>query len=239
MEFKTTPFRHQLQEFEKYKDKNFVALFHEMGTGKTKLVIDILRYKCYNHGKALKTLIICPKIAIHNWKEEIELHSSLSKYTELLIGTKQKKIEKLNTKGKTIFIVNFESVKSIYNNLLLEWDCIIVDESQRIKNPRAICTKAILSLSKIPKYRYILSGTPILNNPIDIFTQAKFLDNGYTFGRSFSVFKTQYFEDKNAWMKVSSSKSLKYFPKLELKLDKMEEFRSKILSFSSIIKNLS
>ena len=65
MEFKSSPFKHQLEEFNKIKNLPYFALFHEMGLGKTKLVIDLLRYKCYQEKRPLKTLVIAPKIAWH------------------------------------------------------------------------------------------------------------------------------------------------------------------------------
>jgi SNF2 family DNA or RNA helicase len=98
--------------------------------------------------------------------------------------------------------------KALHDDLM-DWkpDIIIADESQRLKNPKAKRTKLAVMLADQAMYKYILSGTPILNNAMDIFSQFAFLDGGETFGRNFFVFRAKYFEDKNAGMPTQ-----KYFP---------------------------
>jgi len=83
---------------------------------------------------------------------------------------------------------------------LVSWGIkiIIADESHRLKTPGSKTTKAAITLANHCNYRYILTGTPILKNLMDFYSQFKFLDGGKTFGSNFSFFKSKYFYDKNA-----------------------------------------
>lgn len=68
--------------------------------------------------------------------------------------------------------------------LNFEWEYVILDESQAIKNPDAISTKAVQLLKA--RNRFILSGTPLQNNTYDIYAQFNFLNPGLLGGREFS-----------------------------------------------------
>jgi len=232
MEFKTKPFDHQLQTLEKIKDKDYFALFWEMGTGKTKEAVDFLRYKCYQKKQVLRTLIVCPKIATYNWKKEIEMHSSLVKQAEILVGTKSKRLKLLNNRSKNIFIINFEGTVTLHKELLQKWDLIIVDESQRIKNFKAKQSKSLVQIGSLSNYRLILSGTPILNTPMDIFNQYLFLDHGATFGTNFFSFRNEYFNR----IDIQLGKDGARFPKFVLFEHKKEQLHRKIMGIADVRK---
>src|SRR5690606_16905045 len=68
----------------------------------------------------------------------------------------------------------------------------IVDESQRIKNPKAARSKAVHKLAPLAQYRYILSGTPVTNNPADAFSQFEFLESGVLGTTSYRAFVAEY-----------------------------------------------
>ena len=134
----TQPFEHQLEILEKIKSLDNYAIFWEMGTGKTRLMIDYVRYLSYEKHRPIKVLIICPKIAIYNWLNEFRKFSKLEQYVEILQGTKEDRINKLISYVKTIFIVNFEGARILEDTLnKIIFDLIIVDESQKIKNYKA------------------------------------------------------------------------------------------------------
>lgn len=61
---------------------------------------------------------------------------------------------------------------------------IVCDESSKIKNPQAKCSKALHRLGKISEYNLILTGTPITNSPLDFFSQYKFLDESLSLSHS-------------------------------------------------------
>ena len=77
MEYKLKPWAHQARVIDKVlkEDRDFFALFHDMGAGKTKSSSEIYRGKCYKHKKLLRALIICPVAVLENWKREILTHT--------------------------------------------------------------------------------------------------------------------------------------------------------------------
>ena len=228
MEFKTKQFRHQAETLDSIKELNYYALFWEMGTGKTKEAIDFIRYKCYQEKRVMRVLVICPKIALKNWENEFEMHSSMVKYVEILSGTKKKRLEKLGYSNKQIFIINFEGTVSIFKELIQHWDVIIVDESQRIKSPKAKQSKAIVQLGTYAKNRMILSGTPVLNSPMDIYNQYLFLDHGKTFGTNFYAFRNKYFSRFD----IQSGTNGRAFTKYTLLKHLEDEMHKQIMSIA-------
>lgn len=189
--FKTEPYIHQLNALKFLSIKKYGALLMEMGTGKTKVIIDKIS-ELYLANLIKKVLVIVPNTIVENWKQEIEKHSIITTEPILINGySRKKRVEQLQKDG-VYYIINYEAVKSLYTDLAyISWDVIICDESTYIKNPFAQRTKIITKLvQKIP-YRYIMSGMPITQSPIDIFAQYRFL-NPYIFGWSFVAFRNQY-----------------------------------------------
>lgn len=236
MKFKIQPWKHQLDVLERVKDLNQFAILAEMGTGKTGTLINILRYKFNERKKILKTLIITPPITISNWKVEWEKHSDvdLSKIV-LLKGSEKDRIKKFTAafekQENFIAIMNYEStlMKDLFNILTL-WkpEVLVLDESHKVKSLQSKRTKQIIKLSSIPQYKYLLTGTPILNSPMDLFSQFLILDGGETFGKNFWAFRGVYFVDKNAHMP-----SHKKFPNWQIKPGSLEKI-SKLMSSKSV-----
>lgn len=151
------------------------ALFMEMGTGKTKVALDLMAYK----KKADYLLWICP--------------CSLK-------GTIEEERQKWHPELK-LHVVGVESIGSsnrIYAELLEELshqNCIfaVVDESLKIKNGGAKRTQRLLTISKLCEYKLILNGTPLTNNVLDLYTQFQFL-SPLILSESLLVFKNKYCE---------------------------------------------
>ncbi len=214
MKFKIKPWGHQLKAIHIAAPLPEFALLMDMGTGKTATTINILRAKYYEHKRVLRTLILCPIVVCENWRREFELHSNVAGRVVVLTGTAKQRIklwqEAIAKHGTVIAIMNYEGlgISTLYTLMqAYKFEAIVCDESQRIKNPRAKRTAAAIKLADMAAYKYILSGTPILNNPMDIFSQYRFLDGGRTFGANFFSFRAKYFVDKNAGMPRD-----KYFP---------------------------
>lgn len=200
MEFKTSPKAHQLALLELSKDLDFKGVFWEMGTGKTKFAIDWIRYKFYHHGQVLNTLIVAPKIALINWKDEFIKHSSSGSIVYPLIKAVDRRRKLLESvKHPAIFVTNFEAIAKLEQTLIeKKIDIIVVDESHLIKNPTAKVTKSVHSLARYSKYRLALTGTPMPNGALDVWSQAYFLDFGATFGTSYFGYRNSFFRDENA-----------------------------------------
>lgn len=200
------PWNHQLRVIKAAAPVPEFALFFEQGTGKTPATVNILRYKCMAHKRPLRTLVLCPPVVCENWRREFYAHSKLGDLVVVLKGSGKKRLELLRKgieKGKTIFVTNYESMQMApLVGELHNWspEVLIADESQRCKSPQSKRAKQVAQLADRTLYRYILSGTPILNSPMDAFQQFRILDRGATFGCNFFVFRTKYFYDKNANM---------------------------------------
>ena len=186
------PFRHQRYAVTMIVKKKQYGLFIEMGLGKTKAVVDAYLY-LKARGELKNALIICPKPVILSWKEELEKHGE--KGYVILTGTKRQRLKLLNL--DKINIINYAGVLML-KDILLKFNTkeslIVLDESSKIKNPDAKRTKLITHLFRCTRYRVILSGTPITQSPIDIFSQYQFLST-YIFNmKSWYAFRNTYCE---------------------------------------------
>lgn len=211
------PYKHQVGALKKALDLDkATALFMEPGTGKTRVAID---FTGINHleGKINKVLVICPNVAIEVWVDQIAeyLPSMIERQVIPLssdnIGSVNRRKEVLNGNRKvnclTYCIVNYDvianqqrltdegkvQVVKRMKDAILKWrpDMVILDESHYIKHATSARTRAILSIGARSKYRMALSGTPITNSPMDIFSQFKFLDPSI-FGTRWVPFKHRY-----------------------------------------------
>lgn len=171
-----------------------VAILAEMGTGKTLISIGIAGY-LYLQKEINKLLIVAPLSITKVWEEEFQKFADFDYQLEVLEGPTKEKSETLrNLFGikLQVAVVNYESCWRMEKEIAL-WkpDMIICDESSKIKNPQAKQSKALHRLGKISKHNMILTGTPVTNNPLDFFSQYKFLDESI-FGGSYYSFRARY-----------------------------------------------
>lgn len=95
-----------------------------------------------------------------------------------------------------VFIVNYEKVwrdgiGGIFLRKTFGLDCVICDESHRIKTPRSKCSMYLSKLGKVVSHRYLVTGTPLAENPTDVYAQYKFLDPTI-FGTNLGKFRDEY-----------------------------------------------
>jgi SNF2 family DNA or RNA helicase len=118
----------------------------------------------------------------------------------VLLGDKKHRIKELEElesfpfRTLKVAVINYESTwrEGIFEALLgFQPDLVIADESQRIKTHDAEQSKAMHQLGDIAKYKLILSGTPVQNNAMDIYSQYRFLDST-VFGTNFYAFRSRY-----------------------------------------------
>lgn len=211
---------------------NCLGIFFEIGTGKSRTTIEILRHRCARDQRLLRTLVLAPKIVLTNWKREILKYSKiLDRDIVVLIGSHAKRCKEFTeavgvdgqlTKNK-IVITNYEALTmpKLYS-LLMSWqpEVVIADEAHRLKNPESKRAKAAIGIGDTARFRYGLTGTPILNSAMDVFNIFRFLDSGESFGRNFYKFRAVYFEDQNA----SWSGNQGYFPKYSPRAETYAEF---------------
>ena len=241
--FKTKPYAHQLTALEKSWNKETYAYFMEMGTGKTKVLIDNLAM-LYDKGKVDGALIIAPKGVIGTWyNQEIPTHlpdhiESVSVLWQALITKKQK--ESLDCLFETeeklhILIMNVEALSTPKGTqfaskfLSCHRAMVAIDESTTIKNSSAKRTKNILSLAKFAKYRRIMTGSPVTKNPLDLYSQCEFLDPWLLNFQSFYAFRNRYAEMKTINARGRSIQVVNYFKNIGELSDKLKGFSYRVL----------
>jgi SNF2 family DNA or RNA helicase len=201
--FKSKPFAHQSKALEMSWDKEVFAYFMEMGTGKSKVLIDNIAM-LYNAGKINAALIIAPKGVYKNWFDS-EIPNHMPDYVEKKIGLwktdpNAKDLKPLFSTGAElhILIMNVEAfstkkgVDFAKKFLSCHKTIIGVDESTTIKNPMAKRTRAIIELGLKCKFKRILTGSPVTKSPLDLFSQCYFLSPFLLGHESFYTFKTRY-----------------------------------------------
>ena len=238
--FKTKPYQHQKDALEKSWNRDSFAYFMEMGTGKTKVLIDNLAL-LYEKNKVDGALIIAPKGVVGTWfNQELPTHlpkrvKNMTVLWQSNINKKQK--EKLNfeQKGLHILIMNVEAFSTqkgfsyAEKFLTSHKSMMAIDESTTIKNPRAKRTKNILLLSKAAKYRRIMTGSPVTRNPLDLYSQCEFLDPKHLDFPSYYAFRNRYAEMKTMFLSGRSVQVVGGFRHLEELSESLKAFSYRIL----------
>ena len=241
--FKTKPYAHQLKALEISWDKKCFAYFMEMGTGKSKVLIDNSAM-LYDHGKINGVLIVAPKGVYKNWYSS-EIPTHLPDHIEKNVVLWQANITKqqqknLNTLFETgtdlhVLIMNVESLstkkgvdfaaKFINSHETL----MAIDESTTIKNPEAKRTKNIVELGKNAKYKRILTGSPVTKSPLDLYKQCEFLDPWLLDHTSWYTFRTRYAVMKNMSFNGRTFQKVVGYKNLGELSEKLKPFSNRVL----------
>ena len=241
--FKTKPYAHQLTALEKSWNRETYAYFMEMGTGKTKVLIDNLAM-LYDKGKVNGALIIAPKGVVGTWyNQELPTHlpdhiDNMTILWQSHITKKQQ--EKLNTLFETgeklhILVMNVEAfstekgMKFAAKFLSCHNTLMAIDESTTIKNPKAKRTKNIIDLARHSKYRRIMTGSPVTKNPLDLFSQCYFLDPFHLNHESYYSFRMRYAIMKTANISGRRIELVAGFRNLGELSDKLKPFSYRVL----------
>ena len=151
-------------------------------------------------GKIERVLVVAPTSVCSVWPHDISDFANFKTRVGVLLGTKDKRLRELDAvknhpiKALKICVINYESVwrDDIFDSIVsFAPDMVIADESQRIKTHDAQQSKGMHRLGDLAKYKLILSGTPVQNNAIDIFSQYRFLDPT-VFGMNYYAFRNRY-----------------------------------------------
>ena len=241
--FKTKPYAHQITALEKSWHKDTFAYFMEMGTGKTKVLIDNLAM-LYDKGKVDGALIVAPKGVIGTWYNQ-ELPTHLPDHIENVtvlwqanINKKQQeKLDRLFETGHDlhILVMNVEAFSTDKGRsfaakfLRSHKSMMAIDESTTIKNPKAKRTKNILSLATLTRYRRIMTGSPVTRNPLDLYTQCYFLDPFHLNHSSYYSFRNRYAVMKSANISGRSINLVVGYQNLSELSDKLKPFSYRVL----------
>ncbi len=222
--------QHQIDGAMRAVSQGSFAFFFEQGVGKSRTTLEVLKYKYNQAGRVLRTLIVCPPLVIPNWREEWLRFTKIN--PKLVIPLYGSQVKRIKTFKKSIemcpsgfvAITNYESLlmKDLFKEFQ-DWaaEAMVFDESHKLKSHSTARSKQAFTLAnpwdfvnKKPvntPFKYLLSGTPVLNSPMDIFQQFKVMDGGQVFGSNYFAFRARYFRDRNAGMPKD-----RYFPKWEL-----------------------
>lgn len=173
---------YQVSGFEFFKtlsDYQFGGILaDEMGLGKT---IQTIAFLLSNKDK--KSIVITPTALIYNWKNELEKFAPTLK-VGLLHAAKSEREKILdNIDNYDVILTTYTTYKNDidkYKNI--NFDYCIIDEAQNIKNPDAIITKAIKNVNA--KVKFALTGTPIENNLMELWSIFDFIMPGYLYNKS-------------------------------------------------------
>ena len=195
---KTDAWNHQRQAFHFAHDMPAVLLDMEMGTGKTKVVIDLIQ----NRGHE-RILIACPNTVVRVWPREFEKHGAIKvkivapqtggiarRVAETKLAFEQARIEGV----PAVVVVNHEA---FWQGDFGKWlptaglDLVVYDEIHRLKSPGGKQSRFAQKLSRKVPYRLGLTGTPMPHSPLDVYGEMRALDES-VFGTSFVRFRNRY-----------------------------------------------
>ena len=204
-EFKTKPLKHQLEGIDYGLSHSCFLLGDEMGLGKTKQALDLACIR-KQRNEVKKCLIVCGVNALKfNWLSEIKTHTNQlgwilgmrkKKNGKYRIGSTADKIEDIRALcGDCFFMItNIETFRNRDFLRELEYqknniDMIILDEAHTIKNPNSQQSKGFLKFK--PKFRLAMSGTFMLNRPLELYVPLNWIDyykdNYWKFTNSFMI----------------------------------------------------
>lgn len=234
--------QHQIEIVDFIKNKKCFALFADYGVGKS---LCILKYIDLHKDRIKNVLIVAPKFLVlpsNSWDTEIRKHSNfevihLTGSGKNKASTIKHEVSFTHSNYPKIFLLNYDSIKSALP-FSKSFDFVAFDESNFIKNPRALRTKNAAKLSKNISHRAVISGYPVTENLQDIYSQIFMLDFGESLGKTLWEFNRKYFHQwRFGWLpnkdaKEKISDSIRHFA-ISKKLNDCIELPERI------VKNLS
>lgn len=241
--FKHQPYEHQLTALEKSWNKDDYALFCEMGTGKSKILIDNFSM-LYDRGDIDAVLVVAPKGVYKNWqKKEIPEHLPEHIVADIIIWSPnhtKKQLEHLQVAfadddNLKILVMNVEAFSTdkgteFAKKFVATKKCFMaVDESTTIKNRTAKRTKNIVKVGGYAQYRRIATGSPITKSPMDLYSQCDFLNPHLLGFGSYFTFQARYCK---MWRRSVGSHSFNQvvgYQNLDELTEKLDGFAFRIL----------
>jgi SNF2 family DNA or RNA helicase len=243
--FKTTPYDHQRTALDAAGSRDAFGFFMEMGTGKSKVLIDNLGV-LFQQGKCNFALIIAPKGVYRNWvAKEIPEHMSddvpnrVIRWVSSPNKKQKKELESIKEpySGLTIFVMNVEAFSTVKGQTAGNWlakkfgrfGMIAIDESTTIKNHKAKRTKALMKIASGFSYRRLLTGSPVTKSPLDIYSQCEFLRSGLLGYDSYYAFQGRYAVVQKRSTGAHSFSQVVGYRNLEELSERMDRFSYRVL----------
>lgn len=208
--FNVKPYDHQLDTWDATKDNKYWAYLFDMGTGKSKLLLDVTGYM-YDQGWIDALMIFANKGSYINWPDE-HIPEHLPNHIDYEIATwrsgalvgevlAMEDLFRSQTMALKIFVMNIEALSKKKNSkglaaamkfCQLHHTMSVIDESTTIKNPKANRTKNAWKIRDVSVARRILTGSLVDNKPLDAWAQFQFLENGILDHTSYYSFRAEY-----------------------------------------------
>jgi SNF2 family DNA or RNA helicase len=243
--YKLPPFNHQQDALDYGWDRTEFGLFMEMGTGKSKVLIDNMGM-LYQTGQIDFALVIAPKGVYRNWvAKEIPEHMSddiphrVIRWVASANKKQQEEMRSVKDKfnGLTIFVMNVESFSSLKGQKAGKWmahmfgasGMIAIDESTTIKNHKAKRTKSLMTIAAAFKFRRLLTGSPVTKSPMDIYSQCEFLRPGLLGYDSYYAFQGRYAVVQRKTMGQAAFQQIVGFKNLGELTERIDMFSFRVL----------
>lgn len=240
--FKNKPFTHQAAYLERFWEEKNAALFAEMGTGKSFMLINN-GAMLYDKGKINAMLIVAPKGVYKNWyRSEIPKHMPEHvSYRMACWSPSPRKAEKLEMEAMLeatdefrILIMNVEAFSTQKGTahaktfLRVTKAFMAVDESTTIKNHAAKRSVALVKVGRDAEYRRIATGSPVTRSPLDLYSQCEFLDNGCLNSASYYAFQARYAILLERRLATHTFKQIVGYRRLEELQEKLSDFAFRV-----------
>lgn len=208
-QFVSQPYAHQRTALALASRFNAFALLMEMGTGKSKVALDLFRMRVMLK-QVDKLIIVCPKSVISSWEDEISKHTKITSGRVLVMRDEYKRGRSrtrdaifedfLLRTDHRVLIVHYDLLRFLQIQAVIsraKEACLrlmmVIDESTRIKSTSAQRTKEVHALCRVIPYRIIASGLCMPNALEDIFGQFYAVDLGQALGTSYTRFHHEFF----------------------------------------------
>ena len=240
--FKNKPFVHQAAYLQRFWEYPTSALFAEMGTGKSFMLINNAAM-LHDKGKINAMLIVAPKGVYRNWyKSEIPKHMPEHiSYKMACWNPTPRKAEKMEMDAMfnavddlRILIMNIEAFSTEKGQqfakifLRVTNAFMAIDESTTIKTPTAKRTKAIVKIGKEARYRRIATGSPVTKSPLDLYSQCDFLGEDCLNYNSYYAFQARYAVLVERKMPTHTFKQVVGYRHLDELKDKLDRFAFRV-----------
>ena len=240
--FKNKPFVHQQAYLQRFWEYPVAALFADMGTGKSFMLINNVAM-LYDKGKLNGFLIVAPKGVYRNWFDtEIPKHlPSHVVYRMALWSSSPRKAEQKAldelftvTEDLKILVMNIEAFSTAKGTayarrfLLVHNAMMAVDESTTIKTPGSARSKNTEKVGRGARFRRILTGSPVTKSPMDLYQQCAFLSDGCLDVSSYYVFQARYAVTIERQLNTHTFKQIVGYRRLDELKEKLDRFAFRV-----------
>ena len=240
--FKNKPFVHQQAYLQRFWEYQVAALFADMGTGKSFMLINNVAM-LYDRGKLNGFLIVAPKGVYRNWYDT-EIPKQLPDHVVYRMAiwspnprkAERKAMDELFTvtEDLKILVMNVEAFSTAKGTayakrfLLVHNAMMAIDESTTIKTPGSARSKNTEKVGRGARYRRILTGSPVTKSPMDLYQQCAFLSDDCLEVSSYYVFQARYAVTVERQLNTHSFKQIVGYRRLDELKEKLDRFAYRV-----------